>query len=97
MCKLDSGGKFLAILLRHKRRVARVMLKSTWPNLEHQVLKSMKRRKAQELSTAEREQIAQEFIYKINKASEDDEKAVKEGRPALNKLKMLKVRNPRDR
>lgn len=56
----------------------------------------MKRRKSQELSTAEREQIAQEFMYKINKASEDDEKAVKEGKPALNKLKMLKVWNTRD-
>lgn len=63
---------------------------------EIQVLKSMKRRKSQELSTAEREQIAQEFMYKINKASEDDEKAVKEGKPALNKLKMLKVWNTRD-
>ncbi|CAN0428842.1 unnamed protein product, partial [Laminaria digitata] len=55
------------------------------------VLKSMKRRKAQDLSTAEREQIAQEFMFKINQAAEDDEEAVLAGRPALNKLKMLKV------
>lgn len=52
----------------------------------------MKRRKAQDLSTAEREQIAQEFMFKINQAAEDDEEAVMAGRPALNKLKMLKVR-----
>lgn len=51
----------------------------------------MKRRKAQDLSTAEREQIAQEFMFKINQAAEDDEEAVMAGRPALNKLKMLKV------
>lgn len=51
----------------------------------------MKRRKAQDLSTAEREQIAQEFMFKINQAAEDDEEAVSAGRPALNKLKMLKV------
>lgn len=68
--------------------VTSCVLACSW---EIQVLKSMKRRKSQELSTAEREQIAQEFMYKINKASEDDEKAVKEGKPALNKLKMLKV------
>lgn len=51
----------------------------------------MKRRKAQDLSTSEREQIAQEFMFKINQAAEDDEEAVLAGRPALNKLKMLKV------
>lgn len=51
----------------------------------------MKKRKAQDLSTAEREQIAQEFMFKINQAAEDDEEAVQSGRPALNKLKMLKV------
>ncbi len=56
-----------------------------------QVLASMKKRKAQDLSNAEREQIAQEFMFKINQAAEDDEEAVKEGRPALSKLKMLKV------
>ncbi|CAN0262515.1 unnamed protein product [Scytosiphon promiscuus] len=55
------------------------------------VLASMKKRKAQDLSTAEREQIAQEFMFKINQAAEDDEEAVQEGRPALNKLKMLKT------
>lgn len=51
----------------------------------------MKKKKAQDLSTAEREQIAQEFMFKINQAAEDDEEAVQNGRPALNKLKMLKV------
>lgn len=51
----------------------------------------MKKRKAQDLSTGEREQIAQEFMFKINQAAEDDEEAVQSGRPALNKLKMLKV------
>lgn len=51
----------------------------------------MKKKKAQDLSTAEREQIAQEFMFKINQAAEDDEEAVRSGRPALNKLKMLKV------
>ena len=52
----------------------------------------MKKRKAQDLSTSEREQIAQEFMFKINQAAEDDEEAVLAGRPALHKLKMLKVR-----
>lgn len=52
----------------------------------------MRRRKAQDLSTAERESIAQEFLFKINKAAEDDEEAVMASKPALNKLKLLKVR-----
>ena len=55
----------------------------------------MKRRKAQDLSTSEREQIAQEFMFKINQAAEDDEEAVMAGRPALNKLKMLRVSGAR--
>lgn len=56
-----------------------------------QVLASMKKRKAQELGTAEREQIAQEFMFKINQAAEEDEQAVRRQSPALNKLKMLPV------
>lgn len=52
----------------------------------------MKKHKAQDLSTAERETIAQEFLFKINKAADDDEEAVQKGKPALNKLKLLKVR-----
>lgn len=65
-------------------------LRTTWETVR-QVLLSMRRRKAQELSTAEREAIAQEFLFKVNKAAEDDEDAVSRGKPALNKLKMLKV------
>lgn len=52
----------------------------------------MKKRKAQELGTAEREQIAQEFMFKINQAAEDDEEAVQNHSPAIFKLKMLPVR-----
>lgn len=55
------------------------------------VLQAMKKRRAQDLSTAERETIAQEFLFKINKAAEDDEEAVLAGKPAINKLKLLKV------
>lgn len=55
------------------------------------VLASMKKRKAQDLSTAEREQIAQEFMFKINQAAEDDEEAVQNRKPALNKIRMIKV------
>lgn len=55
------------------------------------VLASMKKRKAQDLSTAEREQIAQEFMFKINQAAEDDEEAVQNGRPAIYKIKMIRV------
>lgn len=51
----------------------------------------MKKRKAQELGTAEREQIAQEFMFKINQAAEDDEEAVQNHSPAIYKLKMLPV------
>lgn len=53
----------------------------------------MKKRKAQELGTAEREQIAQEFMFKINQAAEDDEEAVQNQSPAIYKLKMLPVRH----
>ncbi|CAM9707379.1 unnamed protein product [Ectocarpus fasciculatus] len=55
------------------------------------VLASMKKRKAQDLSTAEREQIAQEFMFKINQAAEDDEEAVQNKLPAIHKLKMSRV------
>ncbi|CAN0193561.1 unnamed protein product [Ectocarpus sp. 6 AP-2014] len=55
------------------------------------VLASMKKRKAQDLSTADREQIAQEFMFKINQAAEDDEEAVQNGRPAIYKIKMIRV------
>lgn len=51
----------------------------------------MKKRKAQELGTAEREQIAQEFMFKINQAAEDDEESVQNQNPAIYKLKMLPV------
>lgn len=72
-----------------KRHALKMLLRPP-PDMK-KVLASMKKRKAQDLSTAEREQIAQEFMFKINQAAEDDEEAVQEGRPALNKLKMLKV------
>ena len=51
----------------------------------------MKKRKSQELGTAEREQIAQEFMFKINQAAEDDEESVQNQSPAIYKLKMLPV------
>ncbi|CAM9661520.1 unnamed protein product, partial [Discosporangium mesarthrocarpum] len=55
------------------------------------VLKAMRRRKAQVLGTAEREAIVQEFLFKMNSAAEDDEAAVRDGRPALNKLKLREL------
>ncbi|CAN0454037.1 unnamed protein product, partial [Phaeothamnion confervicola] len=49
----------------------------------------MKRVKKQELSATDRESIAQQFLVRMNRCAEEDEAAVREGRPAMSKLRML--------
>eukprot|EP00638_Chattonella_subsalsa_P002030 CAMPEP_0117751918 /NCGR_PEP_ID=MMETSP0947-20121206/11272_1 /TAXON_ID=44440 /ORGANISM="Chattonella subsalsa, Strain CCMP2191" /LENGTH=504 /DNA_ID=CAMNT_0005570413 /DNA_START=56 /DNA_END=1570 /DNA_ORIENTATION=- len=54
-------------------------------------LRSMKRPRKKEVSTKEKEELAQEFLYQMDKAYEDDRNLIGQGQPATRKLKMLKL------